>query len=409
MARFLLTGLHYAPEPIGNAPYTTAYAEALADAGHRVEIVAGYPHYPEWTTAHRRLRWTTEERRGVRIHRVPHAVPAHPDAMGRLALEASYGLASLPSIGRRGSVDAVIGVIPTLSGGLAARVAGTVRRRPVGVLVQDLVSAAARHGGVPGISPKTARAVAVVERRILRGIDVAVVARGFEAPVAAAGARAVDYLPNFTMLTGPPSASAPSREATRARLGLPADAFVVGYSGNLGYKQDFDTVIAAGALLRDCADLHFVVVGEGSQRDRIAAALVSGEVRGVLHPLQPAEEVPAILDAADVLLAPQRPTEIDMSIPSKLTAYLAAGRPVVAAASEASETAAQVHASGGGVVVAPADPRVLAEAIRALHADPARRAALGAAGRAYAADAFDRGRAEARFVAWAERLASRGR
>ncbi len=403
MTRFLITGLHYAPEPLGNAPYTTAYAEALAAAGHRIDVVTGYPHYPEWTTDRRRWRWTSEVVSGVHVHRVPHGVPSDPDALGRLLLEGSYGLATLPEVARR-PYDAVIGVIPTLSGGLAARVAGMVRRRPVGLLVQDLVSAAALHGGVPGASQRIARAVGAVERRVLRGADVAVVARGFEAPVRAAGACSATHLPNFTTLAG--SLDRP-REETRARLGLAADAFVVGYSGNLGYKQDFDTVIAAATLLRDDPEICFLVVGEGSQRPRIAEALARGEMRGVLHPLQPIEEVPAILDAADLLLAPQRPTDIDMSIPSKLTAYLASGRPVIAAASDQSETAAQVRASAGGVIVPPEDPTALAAAIRSLRADETRRHALGEAGRAYALDAFDRGRAEARFVAWAEAVAAR--
>ncbi|MCA9847262.1 MAG: glycosyltransferase [Dehalococcoidia bacterium] len=403
MARFLVTGLHYAPEPLGNAPYTTAYAEALAAAGHRVDVVTGYPHYPEWTSDRREWRWRTELVNGVRVHRVPHLVPSTPDAKGRLLLEASYGLATLPEVARR-SADAVIGVIPTLSGGLAARLAGFGRRKPVGLLVQDLVSAAAAHGGVPGASPRIASAVGAVERRIVRGAHVVVVARGFEEPVVAAGARSVTYAPNFTTLAAAPTRP---REETRARLGVAPDAFVVGYSGNLGFKQDFDTVIAAATLLRDEPDVCFLVVGEGSQRERLATAIADGRMRGVLQPLQPSEEVPAVLDAADVLLAPQRPTDIDMSIPSKLTAYFASGRPVVAAASPASETAAQVTTSCGGLVVPPEDPQALAEAIRSLRAQEPLREALGAAGRAYALDVFDRGRAEARFVAWAEDLAAR--
>ena len=165
-------------------------------------------------------------------------------------------------------------------------------------------------------------------------------------------------------------------------------------------------MIAAATLLRDEPNVCFLVVGEGSQRERLATAIADGRMRGVLQPLQPSEEVPAVLDAADVLLAPQRPTDIDMSIPSKLTAYFASGRPVVAAASPASETAAQVTTSCGGLVVPPEDPHALAEAIRSLRAQEPLREALGAAGRAYALDVFDRGRAEARFVAWAEDLAA---
>ncbi|MCA9849848.1 MAG: glycosyltransferase WbuB, partial [Dehalococcoidia bacterium] len=78
--------------------------------------------------------------------------------------------------------------------------------------------------------------VGAVERRIVRGAHVVVVARGFEEPVVAAGARSVTYAPNFTTLAAAPTRP---RAETRARLGVAPDAFVVGYSGNLGFKQDF--------------------------------------------------------------------------------------------------------------------------------------------------------------------------
>ena len=44
-------GLNFAPEPTGIAPYTTGLAGFLADAGHRVHVVTGQPHYPQWFLA----------------------------------------------------------------------------------------------------------------------------------------------------------------------------------------------------------------------------------------------------------------------------------------------------------------------------------------------------------------------
>ncbi|MDT7744374.1 MAG: colanic acid biosynthesis glycosyl transferase WcaI, partial [Actinomycetota bacterium] len=43
-----VVGMHYAPEHTGNAPYTTGMVAALHEAGHRVRVVTGYPHYPAW-------------------------------------------------------------------------------------------------------------------------------------------------------------------------------------------------------------------------------------------------------------------------------------------------------------------------------------------------------------------------
>jgi len=405
MSRLLIFGANYAPEPVGNAPYTTAYAEALARSGHRVTVVAGYPHYPQWSAAQRRMRISVTDEGGVRLVRVPHAVPRVPDALGRLRLEATFGLAAMAGWLRGGvRADAVIGVLPTLSGGLAARVAGVALQRPTGILVQDLLSAVAAQAGVAGATDTIARAVGIVERLVLRGSRIAVVARGFEATARAAGAREVVYLPNFTML---PPTTHRDRPETRARLGIPADAFLVTYSGSLGYKQDFANVIAAGKRWASTPDIWLLVIGEGGQRALVQDAFASGSPQGRWLPLQPAEEVPEVLNASDLLLAPQRPTEVDMAIPSKLTAYFASGRPVVAAASRASETARQVEESGGGIVVPPGDPGALAAAVLTLRGDADLRARMGASGAAYAREAFDRSKAESRFVAWAEALAAR--
>lgn len=404
MAKFLIFGLHYPPEQTANAPYTAAYAEALVGAGHIVTVVAGYPHYPEWTTEHRRWRWTTEQQNGVRLIRVPHAIPHSPSALGRLRLEASYGLAAVLPMIRSVDFDVAIGVIPLLSGGVAARLASAVRRRPVGLLVQDLVSAAAAQGGVPGAGRRVTRAVAATERAVIRGASVASVARGFEEQLARLGAASINYMPNFIAL---PSSRGESRQRVRARLAIPQDAFVVGYSGNLGFKQDFETVVRAAEKLAGDASIYFVIVGDGSQRQLIDKAISAGRIRGARLPLQPSEDVLDVLRAFDLLLAPQRATEVDMSIPSKLTAYFAAGRPVLAAASSHSETAAQVVASGAGMVVEPGSVTSLAAAIIALRAEPSRLEALGQAGYEYAKKAFDRDAALARFCAWTEGLASR--
>lgn len=67
----------------------------------------------------------------------------------------------------------------------------------------------------------------------------------------------------------------------------------------------------------------------------------------------------------------------------------------------------QVEESGGGVMVTPSDPDMLAQAVLAPREDGPRRARMGAAGSAHAGDAFDRARAEERFVAWAETRVAR--
>jgi glycosyltransferase involved in cell wall biosynthesis len=58
-----------------------------------------------------------------------------------------------------------------------------------------------------------------------------------------------------------------------------------------------------------------------------------------------------------------------MSLPSKLTSYFAVGKPLVAAVQLTSEAAREIEASGGGLVVAPDEPRVLLHALQRLADD----------------------------------------
>jgi colanic acid biosynthesis glycosyl transferase WcaI len=77
-----------------------------------------------------------------------------------------------------------------------------------------------------------------------------------------------------------------------------------------------------------------------------------------------------VLAAADVLLLHERAGVVEMCVPSKLTSYFAAGRPVLAATSPRSAAAHEISASGAGTVVDPGDPSVLLEALRSLASQP---------------------------------------
>jgi len=86
-----------------------------------------------------------------------------------------------------------------------------------------------------------------------------------------------------------------------------------------------------------------------------------------------------------LLVVNERPSVGDMSLPSKLTSYLAAGRPVLAAVSPDGATARELARTGGAaLVVPPGDPAALAAAVRELRDDPERRARMGAAAALYA-------------------------
>ncbi|HEX5567498.1 MAG TPA: glycosyltransferase [Streptomyces sp.] len=383
----LVVSANYAPEHAGIGPYSAQIAEHLAASGARTHVLAGMPHYPAWRVhGDYRGRWRLREvRAGVTVHRRRHTVPARQTALRRGLFEAGFllhGVLAPPRV----RPDVVLSQVPALAGGvLGARIA---RRAgvPHAVVVQDLMGAAAGQSGMRG-GGRVAALAGGVEGRVLRGAAVVgVVHESFVDRVAAMGVRRerLRVVPNWTHVRAPGG----DRARTRSRLGWPEGATVVLHSGNMGLKQGLEVLVeAARRADRErrggARDVRIVLMGDGHQRERL---LSLGEGVGSLSFLPPAgeEEFPEVLAAADVLAVTQRASVLDMSLPSKLTSYFTAGRPVVASVAAGSGTAREVERSGAGVVVAPEDPGALLAAVRSLAGDPGRCAELGARGREYA-------------------------
>ncbi len=409
MSNVLITGINYWPEPTGVAPYTTQVAEHLHDLGHRVTVITGMPHYPSWSVApgyrHGPYR---QVRNGVCILRQRHHVPTHQTALQRGRYEVTFLAGALRRrIGARPAV--VIGVSPSLSGAVLARRLASRFRSPYGVIVQDLMGRATEQSGIKG-----GRVVSRITREIERwsveqARHVAAVSESFFPYLAELGVQSerLMHLPNWTHMVR----SVADRAETRRRLGWNERTHVVLHAGNMGLKQGLEQVIEAARLAAG-RTFQFVLMGDGSQR-----RLLEERARGLPNlsflNLQSAEEYPDVLAAADVLLVSERPTVVDMSLPSKLTSYFDAHRPVLAAVPPHGATAREVHRSGGGLVVPAGDAAALLAALTRLSSDPVLSSRLAEAGRRYACRELTRDAALLRIGAFVQavmqsrRLASR--
>jgi glycosyltransferase involved in cell wall biosynthesis len=377
--RVLLVAMNYAPERSGTAPYTTAWAEHMARS-HQVVVLAGVPHYPEWRVHEGYGQWRSDaDEGGVRVIRLRHVVPGRTTPAHRLAHEASFAARVLAQ--RVGRPDVVLAVSPPLFGAAAA--AGLARRAgvPFGLVVQDLYSEGVRELGSAGGGP--AGAVDRVEGAVVRSADLVLTIHD----------RFADRLrtrlgvdPDRVRIVGNwaqvPTAARPRAEQ-RAELGWTAETVVL-HAGNMGAKQGLETVVeAARAADRDALPVRYVLLGDGNQRPALQR-LAAGVRRLEFLPPADQQAYAEILNAADVLLVCEKPGVAEMSLPSKLTSYCAAGRPIVAATGADGATATVVTASGAGTVVPPGDPDAVNRAVRELAADPTTAARLAQAGLRYA-------------------------
>jgi colanic acid biosynthesis glycosyl transferase WcaI len=403
--RVAIFGINYAPEPTGIAPYTTGLAIGLAERGHDVAVLTGFPHYPQWKRAENSSAFRSDEQMdGVHVRRFSHSVPRKLSWIGRAAMEVTFGLQLLTT--RWGRPDVVVFVTPPLLAVAMATVRArmTWRRPAIGIVVHDLYSRGVTEtGAASGLS---ARAVHMVESPAVRLADgVAVIHPGFAADLTehlGVDARRIREIRNWSHIDPPnPLDTTAFRDAHRWR----ADDVVVLHAGNMGYKQGLENVVAAADLASHSnSRARFVLLGDGNQRASLQAAGAGVRALEFLPPVSE-EEFPAALGAADVLLVNERPGVAQMSLPSKLTSYFSAGKPILAATGEAGFTAQEIMASAAGIRV-PADrpDLLLAEALR-LGTDRALAAQLGDAGRRYSAALLSAATALDRYEEWIAELA----
>jgi glycosyltransferase involved in cell wall biosynthesis len=412
MTRILIVSLNYAPEETGIAPYSTALAEHFAARGCDVTAVTGVPHYPSWRAddAHGRRFISQETRNGVDVRRARHYVPASPSPMRRALYEAS-SLAMALAASRVSTPDAIMGVIPSVSGGVVARALAARFGAPYGLIFQDLVGPAAFQSGTHG-GAGVSVAVRAVEGWATRGAAAAgIIAEGMRAYVTSLGVRPERIVRVRNWARGAARGATMKREEARLLLGWPRDAFICLHAGNMGAKQGLENVIACARLAAESdRRLFFVLMGDGNQRDALKAMAERVAPRNLrFMTLQPELLYASVLGAADALLLNQRGSVRDMALPSKLTSYFASGRPVVAAVADASEAAAEVRASGGGIVAAPDDPAALLDAIARVADDAALARTLGQRGVAWARDVLSEDAALRAYEELLERVLAGGR
>jgi len=385
--RLLVLSQHYWPENFR----INEVVESLWDAGCEVSVLTGQPNYPDGKVlpGYKPWRLGPQQHGRTTIYRVPLVPRGDAGATRLVANYLSFLLAACvlgPWVlrGRRFDAIFVYGTSPILQA-IAGIVLKHAKRAKLAVWVQDLWPQSLEATGFVR-SQRLLGAVAAVVRWIYRRSDLLLVqSQAFVASVQAmAGKTPVEYHPNpgemafddVGPIDHPPALSLPP-------------GFNVVFAGNLGTVQALDTIIEAATLLRERPHIRFVLVGSGSRgdwvRDEIARRALTNVVLAGRFP--PAAMPGIFAQSSALLLTLARSDNLAQTVPSKLQAYLAAGRPVIACLD--GEGARVVELAQAGIAE---DPIGLCAAVTALHCTaPERLEAMGRAGQRYYREHYDPG------------------
>ncbi|MEZ7911442.1 MAG: glycosyltransferase family 4 protein [Propionivibrio sp.] len=361
-------------------------ATALRDAGCEVCILTGQPNYPDGQVFERysACAITAQNYQGLDVFRVP-IVPRGRGSALRLMMNYLSFIFSAGVLGPwllRGRLfDAVLVFAPSpILQAIPAIWLARFKRAVLLTWVQDLWPESLSASGF--VKNRTMLEwVGAVVRWIYRHNDCLLVqSEAFIAPVTAiSGGTPVRYHPNPGDLA---SANAPE-SVTEFPVAF-GSGFNVIFAGNLGTVQALDTVLQAAVLLRSEHDISFILVGSGSRSDWLQSEIARLGLENVrLAGRFPLSAMPAIFESASALLVSLvRSPIMRQTVPSKVQAYLAAGKPIIAALD--GEGSRIVEEAGAGVTCPAENAEALAVVVKQLRDMPiGERERMGANGIAY--------------------------
>ena len=403
MSRVLLVTTNYWPEPTGIAVYTTDLAEALNTKNHQVTVLTSLPHYPWWKVPKEfsHLGEGVTSHNGVEVIRAKHLVPPKMNALLRMRFEFSLWL-NLKRVSKRfknNEFDVVIACMPTVAAGVIGNKIAKKLGVPFGLIVQDLSGAGAKQSGLRG-GALISRIAHLVEGSALDGADsLVVVSPAMRDVVVGLGvdSKKVNQILNYSAR----SVDLIDKAAARKKFGWTESEFVVIHTGNMGAKQDLENVIKAANALGRNSVIKIYLIGHGNQENSLKQMCADKKNIAVMGAVSD-EDYSALLSAADLLLVNERSTQMEMSLPSKLTSYLYSERPVIAAVPRGGAT--WKFFEGVAELVDAGDPKKLATKIEELSKDQSRLDQLAKLGSEFAVKHLDPEIGRAKYLSWVGNL-----
>lgn len=387
--------IHYFPPELnGGATRASELARLWAEEGHRVTVLTGFPNHPHGRIPDQyRGRFYMEEAvDGYQVRRSFIYATPNKATVRRIVNHVSLTISSVLGSIAKGKPDIIIASSPPLFLGLSGYVLSRLRKAPYVFEVRDIWPQQAVDLGMlrnqhviramEGLEfflyRHAARVIGVAAstRRILSG-------RGLDP-------EKINIVFNGTDLEH--FKPGPGDEAVKARLGL-SHKFVVSYIGTIGLSQGLAVVLkAAKRLQKSHPSIHFLMVGDGAQRDMLVTMRQDMGLKNVTFVVpQPRSLVPDLyrISGATMVLLRRLPL-FRSTIPSKMFEIMACGIPfILGVAGEARQI---VEESDAGLCIEPENADELVNAILKLYDNEGLRSGLAARGRRYACAQCDRRR-----------------
>jgi glycosyltransferase involved in cell wall biosynthesis len=361
--RILILSQYYWPETFR----ITEVVQALRDDGCEVLVLTGQPNYPKGVSFGGYSWWSIsrEEHEGVTILRVP-LIPRGSGCAICMAFNYLSFVLSATLFGswlvRGFSIDLILVFAPSpIFQAIPAIWLAKLKKASLVTWVQDLWPESLMDTGYVH-NPRILAMVSGVVRWIYRKNNLLLVpSQAFIDPVKDMSRGVpVLYHPN----PGDFAFSEPLKnQDCPIKFG---SGFNVVFTGNLGTVQSLKTILDSAEILLAESEIKIYLIGSGSQVDWVRSEISSRNLTNVELPGHfDLIDMPSIMSQASALLVSLTRSHImSKTVPSKVQAYLASGKPIIASLD--GEGARIISEAGAGLISNAEDAKGLAWSIISL-------------------------------------------
>lgn len=169
------------------------------------------------------------------------------------------------------------------------------------------------------------------------------------------------------------------------------DKFVVSFAGTMGFAQGLEIVVNCAELLKSYKNILFLLVGDGIKKDGLINKAEDMQLNNIKFlPVQSKKMYPFILYTSDICLVTLDKKVLTPAVPAKLLNIMASGRPVVASMNLKGDAPKIIKSAECGYCIDADDVKGFSEAILKLYNNPTLREDMGKNGRSYAVKYFSR-------------------
>lgn len=373
--RILFLSDNYPPEVNAPASRLSEHAKYWIKGGAKVNVITTAPNFPEGVLfdGYKNAWYSREDMNGVDLVRVKTYITRNEGFIKRSLDYISFMFSGFFAGLFQKKPDVLVATSPQFFNAIGGWALAKVRRVPYVFEVRDLWPASiAALGAVK--YPLILKWLEKLELFLYRNADAVItvteafkedlMSRGIEGDKIHVVLNGVD-LSRYSRLT--------EKDPELAKEHGLEGKFVAGYIGTHGMAHGLEKIIEAAELLRDQPDVRILLVGAGSEKEKIEAMIAERGLDNVVSLGRfPKEEMNRIWSLCDVSLIHLRNLPVfETVIPSKLFESMGVGIPVLMGLPKGEATGI-VEASDCGELCEPENPQSIADTLRRMCEDKSR-------------------------------------